>query len=226
MRSNGLTAADYAPLAVLASSVAADALLALRDAGVAAYAVQPEDEHAAPEHATLFADRTALERARAVVRELAPDALEPADTPVVDEVAWQQIVSGFSATAAEPDQVATAPDDDTPPADRDEDDAGPRPLVQSPTPDPHPLVRDDADEHFVPDPPWPSPRLDLVSRLAWAGVFGGPLLLLAAALVSWSPPGLVVLLCVLGFVGGMTTLVLRMKDRPPSDDGPDDGAVI
>jgi hypothetical protein len=219
MRSNGLTAADYAPLAVLASSVAADALLALRDAGVAAYAVQPEDEHAAPEQATLFADRTALERARAVVRELAPDALAPADTPVVDEVAWQQIVSGFSATASEPehDSGVSVP--------RDEPSRLDPPVSDPPTREPHPLVSDD-DEHFTPDPPPPPPDLDVVSRLAWAGVFGGPLVMLSSAMLSWAPPRGLVLLCVLGFIGGMVTLVLRMKDRPPRDGGGDDGAVV
>ncbi len=226
MRSNGLTAADYAPLAVLGRSVAADALLALRDAGVAAYAVHSDmDEDGRPDRATLFADRTALETARAVVRELAPEAAVPMPAPQVDEVAWQQIVSGFSATAAEPTRL-----------DRTDDgsDEGPDDLSREmrelrgdepPSAEPHPLVRDD-DDHYVPGPPPPPPHLDLVSRLAWAGVFGGPLLLLAAALVSWTPPGFVVMLCVLGFVGGMTTLVVRMKDSPPTDDGPDDGAVI
>jgi hypothetical protein len=210
MRSNGLTASDYAPLAVLGRSVAADALLALRDAGVAAYAVHSDmDEDGLPDRATLFADRTALERARAVVRELAPDAVVPSPAPQVDEVAWQQIVSGFSATASEPesgDPPGGARDDERPPT------------------EPHPLVRDD--DHYVPGPPPPPPHLDLVSRLSWSGVFGGPLLLLAAALVSWTPPGFVVILCVLGFVGGMTTLVVRMKDHPPHDGGPDDGAVV
>jgi hypothetical protein len=222
MRSNGLTAADYAPLAVLGRSVAADALLALRDAGVAAYAVHSDmDEDGRPDRATLFADRTALERARAVVRELAPEAVVPAETPQVDEVAWQQIVSGFSATAAEPRRRETT-DEET-----DDLSGDVRALRgdQPPSAEPHPLVRDD-DDHFVPGPPPPPPHLDLVSRLAWAGVFGGPLLLLAAALVSWTPPGFVVMLCVLGFVGGMTTLVIRMKDGPPRDGGPDDGAVI
>jgi hypothetical protein len=220
MRSNGLTADDYAPVALLNPSVAADALLALREAGVAAYAVQPEaGDDAPPQQATLFADRAALERARAVVRELDPDAITPAAAPPVDEVAWQQIVSGFSATAAEPPGPAAAEDTDEQVTDAPADDP------PQPAREPHPLVRDE-EEHYVPEPTWPGPRLDLVSRLAWGGVLGGPLMLLGAALVSWSPPRLLLLLCVLVFVGGMTTLVLRMKDRPSQDDGPDDGAVV
>src|SRR3990170_4765565 len=225
MRSNGLTADDYAPLAVLDPSLAADALLALREAGVSAYAVQPEtDDEAQPEQATLFADRSALERARAVVRDVAPDATTPAAAPAVDEVAWQQIVSGFSATAAEPHGPEETDDaaEDTAEVGTEATAVGD---VPEPPREPHPLVRDE-EEHFVPDPTWPGPRLDLVSRLAWAGVLGGPLLALGAALASWSPPRLLLMLLVLGFVGGITTLVLRMKDRPPQDDGPDDGAGV
>jgi hypothetical protein len=211
MRSNGLTAADYAPVAVLEQSTAADALLALRDAGVAAYAVQPETEEA--RQATLFADRTAVDLARRIVREMAPDAVPTEDVSAVDEVAWQQIVSGFSSTAAEPDPQRPRPEDWA------------RPEPYRPSAEPHPLVAPD-EEHFVPEPPAPAPRLDLVSRLAWGGVIGGPLMLLAASMVSWVPPNALVLLCVVGFVGGIITLVLRMKDRPPNDSGPDDGAVV
>ena len=216
MRTNGLTAADYAPVAVLEHWVAADALLALRDAGVAAYAVQPEPEET--QRATLFADRTALDLARSVVRELAPEALPMKEVSAVDEVAWQQIVSGFASTAPEPGR------------DRSEDRLPPEPHrappePHRPPPEPHPLVTPD-EEHFVPEPPAPAPHLDWVSRLAWGGVFGGPLMLVAASLVSWAPPNALTLLCVVGFVGGILTLVLRMKDRPPNDSGPDDGAVV
>jgi hypothetical protein len=254
MRSNGLTAADYAPLAELDSSVAADALLALRDAGVAAYAISPdssaspsaEDEPGAPENggrrlATVFADRTALVRARAVLHDLDPGAVAASDDPQVDEVAWQQIVSGFSATASEPEHdVAQRPADSTDSgADTGADTgstangpAGPHPLVSDDHEEPRGRPRDprtdrtDPDEHFVPEPPPPPPRLDRVSRLAWSGVFGGPLVMLSSAMLGWAPPRWIVLFCVLGFVGGMLTLVVRMKDRPPRDGGPDDGAVV
>jgi hypothetical protein len=225
MRTNGLTAEDYAAVAELDSSLAADALLALRDAGVAAYAVQApsEDEQAAPAagtgKATVFADRKAVDRARAVIHGLAPDAVAPLPVSPVDEVAWQQIVSGFSATASEPehDSGVSVP--------RDEPSRLDPPVSDPPTREPHPLVSDD-DEHFTPDPPPPPPDLDVVSRLAWAGVFGGPLVMLSSAMLSWAPPRGLVLLCVLGFIGGMVTLVLRMKDRPPRDGGGDDGAVV
>jgi hypothetical protein len=224
MRTNGLTAEDYAPIAELDTSLAADALLALRDAGVAAYAVQPEgdDEQGPPQAgtqtATVFADRKAIDRARAVIHGLAPEAVAPMPVSPVDEVAWQQIVSGFSATASEPEHDSALPTSGDEPRGLD------APASATPDREPHPLVGDD-DEHFTPDPPPPPPDIDLVSRLAWAGVFGGPLVMLSSAMLSWAPPRGLVLLCALGFIGGMVTLVLRMKDRPPRDGG-DDGAVV
>jgi len=233
MRTNGLTAEDYAPVAELDSSLAADALLALRDAGVAAYAVQPEgdpevdsegDQELAASQggsrtATVFADRKAIDRARVVIHGLAPEAVAPMPVSPVDEVAWQQIVSGFSATASEPEHDSALS------VSGDEPGALDAPASEPPVREPHPLVSDD-EEHFTPDPPPPPPDLDLVSRLAWAGVFGGPLVMLSSAMLSWAPPRGLVLLCALGFIGGMITLVVRMKDRPPRDGGGDDGAVV
>jgi hypothetical protein len=234
MRSNGLTAEDYAPVAVLERSLSADALLALREAGVAAYAVLPQasgpDRSPGPqtaEQATVFADRTALAKARAVIAQVAPGAVAPAEVSPVDEVAWQQIVSGFSSTAPEP-QHDTGTNDTADTAETDDRAARPaepdRRRAHPPEHQPHPLVDDD--EHFVPEPPPPPPRPDLLGRLGWGGVLGGPLGLLLSALASWSPPRFVLLLFAVAFVGGMVTLVLRMKDRPPTDDGPDNGAVV
>ncbi|MGH3367669.1 MAG: hypothetical protein ACRDOY_10740 [Nocardioidaceae bacterium] len=248
MRGNGLTADDYEWLVELERSVAADALLALRDAGVAAYAVLPREERPEDElpqdelpdsplpededlpQATIFADRTALARARAVLREVAPDAVAAAAQPV-DEQAWAQIVAGFTVTAREPDGPRTPPRGDEF-GDRRSGDpfdtATPSGAMLPPDHDDRDgrSHRDDTEDHFVPDPLPPPPELDPVARMAWAGVFGGPLMLLVATLVSWSPPRGLVLLCVLGFIGGTVTLIVRMRDRPPTDDGPDDGAVI
>lgn len=79
-------------------------------------------------------------------------------------------------------------------------------------------------ERYVPPEPPPLPRGDLVSRLAWAGVLGGPVLLLLAT-VFWTAMPQWMLLCSLAaFVGGFVTLVSRMPSRPPDD--PDDGAVV
>lgn len=85
---------------------------------------------------------------------------------------------------------------------------------------------DDADdeEGYQPPEPPPLPRGDLVSRLAWAGVVGGPLFLLVAALAWRSLPTLLLLLALAAFVGGFVVLVARMPPEHPDD--PDDGAVV
>lgn len=79
-------------------------------------------------------------------------------------------------------------------------------------------------EHFVPPPPPPIPRGDAVSRAAWAGALGGPGLLMVAALAGLGLPSWLVGLCVVGFVAGFATLIVRLRGHDPYD--PDDGAVV
>jgi hypothetical protein len=87
------------------------------------------------------------------------------------------------------------------------------------------LPRDEAGEDgFEPPEPPPFPRGDLVSRAAWAGVMGGPVFLLLAALLWRSLPTFLLLIALAAFVGGFVTLVARMPQEHPDD--PDDGAVV
>ncbi|KIH98799.1 hypothetical protein LP52_11055 [Streptomonospora alba] len=140
------------------------------------------------------------------------------DTPAADEAAWpdaenlsaeERAESGSGdADAAEPEATEDA-DADDPPRAR---------VVR-------PAEPGDDHEHFVPPPPPPLPRGDLTSRLSWAGLFGGPLLLLGSMLLGTSLPGWLAFLAVAAFIAGFVVLVVRMGDRPP-DDGPDDGAVV
>jgi hypothetical protein len=98
------------------------------------------------------------------------------------------------------------------------------PHVRPAVPAPLPPAGDD--EHYVPPVPPPLPRLDPVSRGAWAALFGGPAYLLLAVLLGWVVPSWAGFCAVAAFVGGFATLVVRMGDRPPNDSGPDDGAVV
>ena len=82
------------------------------------------------------------------------------------------------------------------------------------------------DDHFVPPPPPPLPKLDPVTKGAWAALFGGPAYLLLATAIGWSVPGIAAFIAVAAFVGGFAVLVLRMDDGPPRDSGPDDGAIV
>jgi hypothetical protein len=86
--------------------------------------------------------------------------------------------------------------------------------------------QDPADEHFVPPPPPPLPRIDPVTKGAWLALFGGPFYLLVATAVGWEISGLAAFLAVAAFVGGFVVLVLRMDSGGPRDSGPDDGAVV
>jgi hypothetical protein len=87
-----------------------------------------------------------------------------------------------------------------------------------------PLPGDDG--HYVPPAPPPLPRLDPATKGAWLALFGGPAYLLVAVMVGWAVPAWAAFCAVAAFVGGFTTLVIRMGDRPPHDSGPDDGAVV
>jgi hypothetical protein len=85
----------------------------------------------------------------------------------------------------------------------------------------------DDEEHFVPPAPPPLPKLDPVTKGAWAGLFGGPGYLIVAAALHWSVPGFAAFCAVAAFVTGFALLVLRMHEPGPGgpDDG-DDGAVV
>jgi len=97
-------------------------------------------------------------------------------------------------------------------------------IVRPAAPGPLPAAGDD--EHYVPPVPPPLPRLDPVSKGAWAALFGGPGYLLLAVLLGWVVPSWAAFCAVAAFVGGFATLVVRMSDRPPDDSGSDDGAVV
>jgi hypothetical protein len=85
--------------------------------------------------------------------------------------------------------------------------------------------RPDSEHHYVPPEPPPLGRPDLPTGIAWAGVLGGPVLLLLAAVLTWDLPGLLTAVCVTGFVGGVVFLVATMDDGQ-GRDGWDDGAQV
>jgi hypothetical protein len=90
-----------------------------------------------------------------------------------------------------------------------------------------PAARPRGDEdHFEPPPPPPIPLPDTIGRFAWAAVLGGPLFLIVATVFDLEGSGWPAFLALGAFVGGFVTLVARMKDRPPTDLGDDDGAVV
>ena len=85
----------------------------------------------------------------------------------------------------------------------------------------------DDEGHFIPPAPPPLPKLDPVTKGAWAALFGGPAYLVIATAAGWSIPGIAAFCAVAAFVTGFAILVLRMNEPGPGgpDDG-DDGAVV
>ncbi|MEZ5115531.1 MAG: hypothetical protein R2737_04605 [Candidatus Nanopelagicales bacterium] len=160
----------------------------------------------------------------------------------VDE-AWAGIVAGFDTTTADPVPRWPAQEDvDDSGEQPEEDPATDRPgsglsarLVRRAVPldlsaledrdhEPEPEEpAEDPSDHYVPPHPPPLPRpADTVARFAWAGVLGGPLLLLLSTVLgleAWVNG-----LAVAAFIAGFVTLIARMKDH--HDDGWDDGAVV
>ena len=162
---------------------------------------------------------------------------DPAATPgpTDPDAAWRAIVEGFDREADHP----------VPPWPVSEDvDARRRPPASRPERSGEPRRRraDDADAlpswvepealddegHYEPPPPPPVPRLAPRKLAAVVGVLFGLALLFRPSLVGpfqLSPAG-VFLVGLTSVLGGAATLVLLMRDAPPTDSGPDDGAVV
>jgi hypothetical protein len=127
--------------------------------------------------------------------------------PDSEDDAWRSIVEHYG------DRVPIDPE--YPGADQETD------PVADPFPGDDAVRRDGDEERFVPPPPPPLPRLAPDRLLAWAGVFGTPVVLLTAVVTGVHLPGWLGYLLVGAFVGGFVYLVSRMPRGPgdPADDG-------
>ncbi|MGW0085925.1 hypothetical protein [Streptomyces sp. NPDC003393] len=85
---------------------------------------------------------------------------------------------------------------------------------------------EDGEGHFVPPEPPPLPEADATAKFAWLGVTGGPVLLLLAVLLGWDMTWWLTTLSIGGFLGGVVTLVARMKPGDDDEDDPGRGAVV
>lgn len=226
MGDNGLTADEYTSMGGIDPLVAEPVLTALAEAGIAAKAEVPATAGAgiAAGFEELFVDAGSVERARAVIERSTEDA------------EWQSLVEQFNAPSAPGHAESPVP---RWPASEDVDENSYEPLIDVPAgltvePDPEekdeeaPRRRraDDPHDHFVPPEPPRGPRLDWISRAAWLGLIGGPVLLIVAAMLDLDAGGRLMLIAVVGFIAGFLTLVIRMGNRLPQDDTPDDGAVV
>ena len=231
-RDNGLHATSYDRLLEVETHFVDGLLERLRDETVAAYSAPTTGRRGAYGDTVLPSSPS---DSVYVDSERRDDARKVADrylAEMADEMTWAGIVADFHRQ----------PGDLVPrwPASEDLDEAGStapgrsgfeelRDVVPAPSlaPEPQPSRRrDDGEDHFQPPPPPPLPSVDMITRCAWAGVLGGPLVLLLAALAGLSLSGWAGFFALVAFMAGFVTLVARMQDRPPTDSGPDDGAVV
>jgi hypothetical protein len=129
------------------------------------------------------------------------------------DAAWKAIVENYGDRAELPDEPTPAP----PPAPR-----APEGHAYDDADEP---VEWDADEEgYVPPPAPPVPHPTGLRALAWAGLFGSPVIVLLSIVFQVAVPAWGALLLLLAFVGGFTYLVATM--RKDAGDGWDDGAVL
>jgi hypothetical protein len=153
-----------------------------------------------------------------------PDGRIEPELPFDEEAAWRSIVENYGerpqlgeTAVADPAPVVAQPVERDP-FDRTYLDALEASLAEERR------ERRQHEEHFVPPEPPPVPRATPARRLAWCGLFGAPLLMLAAVVFGWAYPSWLTFGLVVAFVGGFAFLVATM----PSDTGDDwdDGAVV
>ncbi|MFR0352078.1 hypothetical protein [Streptomyces sediminimaris] len=170
--------------------------------------------------------------------------------PFDEAAAWAAIVAGYGEEPKDPpgakpfksveDLALLEPEtDDEPEKEAPRQDGPARPLGGSVSfapgvgprdhqvPEPSEDDFDEDDEgHFVPPEPPPLPAADTTAKFGWLGVIGGPVLLLLAVVLGWEMTWWLATLSIGGFVGGFTTLVVRMRTDDDEDDDPGRGAVV
>lgn len=144
-----------------------------------------------------------------------------------DDQIWAELVESFHASPEDETRqwpAAENVDPDVPNASDDKQDESGAPASRHTAEEMAGASVQDTDEHFVPPPPPPLPSTDLITRAAWAGVLGVPILLTLVVLLRISVSGWIAALCAGAFIGGFVVLVARLRGHDPYD--PDDGAVV
>ncbi len=142
-----------------------------------------------------------------------PDAARKLD----EDAAWQAIVEHYGERPViEPDQEPT-----------DEPEPAQFPAFERRWEEPLESDASWADEgHFVPPVPPPLPQVDPPRRLAWAGLFGAPVVMIIGYVLGVTYPTWLLGIVVAGFFGGFGYLVATMPRDRPDDWSGDDGAVV
>lgn len=180
------------------------------------------------------AGRRAAEEPPPVLPAAEPDPAAPGPLPgpIDDDEAWRQIVAGWDSPAA-PDPVprwpvtedAEAPARQDRPRRRRTDGTEPDDDVEALPAWLEPEALED-DGHYEPPAPPPVPRLHRYTVGAVVCLLLGLVLVFAPNLLGQPATVGLGLVGIVLMVGGAGALVWRMRDAPPHDSGPDDGAVV
>jgi len=134
------------------------------------------------------------------------------------DAAWRDILANYGerptvSPAETPEDAATAPFDEPPPADDLADES----------PEPEWWERE---EHFTPPEPPPAPIPRTPRGLAWLGALGLPVVAILLAVLRIGIPGWAGTLGVLAFIGSLGYLFATMpRDHDDPFDG-NNGAVV
>ena len=211
-RDNGLRAGNYVQVSELDPRVADDVLLTLRDHGIAAYVMPPEGtvggsmETRLPTRpmARLYVDDQRVDDARRLVDEQPSRPPDNEASPDFED-SWQQVLTSLQSSPAQMSSPWPEREDLTL-TERERDYENPVEL---------------ADEHFIPPPPPPLPRL---RPSTW-----GALVTMAFALfvmVTNTGGRALSVLAFFVFVAAGGSLIYNMRQGPPTDSDEDDGAVV
>lgn len=182
----------------------------LEDAGVAAYA-EPRSHHTPVDR--LHVDAARRDLAEAVVAAELPGLLAELSPEDTEADPFDAIVAGWDAVP----EVAPWPE---------EEDVRPPRRVTIEPPEARPAPRPVEEEHYVPPPAPPVPPAQPVTRWAILALCSGLFVLVGLPLLGTNPSHVASVLGALAILGGLGTLVWRMRDAPSVDDGPADGAVV
>lgn len=163
-----------------------------------------------------------------------PPAVDPPlEARLDDDEVFRQIVAGFASTSPDPvPPWPVAEDLDQPSVRREPPPVSPEPrrrrrdAEQEALPgwlEPEAL---EDDGHYTPPPPPPVPRVRLRTAGSVALLLLGLVLLFVPGLLRLSDTDGVLVLGMACAAGGAALLVNGMRDAPPTDSGPEDGAVV
>lgn len=215
-RDNGLRCGNYVAIADLDPRLV-DALLdTMRTEGIAAYA-QPTPastggymESRLPSRPIdrLYVDEQKVDRAKDLVAQEKQESTEPEQD---FDAAWKQVLVSLQSSSTT---------DPVPPWPVSEDVDATTP--ESPAPSEESAYGEDAeDQHFVPPPAPPVPKLRTPTLAAVVAIAIG-LLLLATNFDG----GSFRVVAIIAVIAGGASLVWNMRQGPPTDSGWDDGAVV